>query len=404
MEMAVRVRPVFGAAGSATSSRSQRFLDVALALAALAAALGLLSREFGGLQPENDQLDWTSGLLVAFSTLPLMAWRRAPHAVFLITAASSVLLAALDYSIGLPVGATVALYLLAASRSNADPWTRRDTAVVVASFLAYIATVGARDASLPGVEFLHVGLAWSVAWFAGERTRLRAQQIAELQARAVRLEQDAEHERLLAVAEERARIARDLHDSAGHAINVIAVRAGAARLRHDDDPERSRAALGAIEELARQTAADIDHIVATLRDRAMANGDATTPPSLASLPVLVRQHESTGLDVDVATRGAPRTLGTTIDVAAYRILQEALTNAARHGKGDAHVELQYTDAALGITITNQVRDPTRARAAGGHGLIGICERATLLGGRFDADRVGDTFRLHVELPYADRAS
>lgn len=153
----------------------------------------------------------------------------------------------------------------------------------------------ARTDAFPGTELLHTGLAWAVAWFAGERTRLRREHIAELEERALRAEREAERERRLAAAEERARIARDLHDSAGHAISVIAVRAGAARLRHDEDPERSRLALEAIEQVARQTVAEIDEIFGTLRDGRSPRGAVEAPPGLASLDALVERHTSAGL-------------------------------------------------------------------------------------------------------------
>ena len=147
---------------------------------------------------------------------------------------------------------------------------------------------------------------------AGTRLRReqRREQLAELRDRALRAEREAERERLLAVAEERARIARDLHDSAGHAISVIAVRAGAARLRHQQDPDRSLVALEAIEELARQTAAEIDQLVGTLRDGGSANGVVEGPPSLASLETLVAHHQAAGLEVTLDTAGAPRPLAT----------------------------------------------------------------------------------------------
>jgi signal transduction histidine kinase len=215
----------------------------------------------------------------------------------------------------------------------------------------------------------------------------------------LRADREAEQERRLAVAEERTRIARDLHDSAGHAINVIAVRAGAARLRHDEDPDRSRAALEAIEELARKTVAEIDEIVGTLRDHRSENGEPAAPAGLASLGTLVAQHSAAGLDVTVATSGSPRPLAAAVDVSAYRILQEALTNAARHGTGAADVELAYGDTALQLTISNPLSPNGSPRARGAHGLIGMRERATLLGGRLDSKRTNGAFRLEAELPY-----
>jgi signal transduction histidine kinase len=379
---------------------SGALLDVAIAAVALAGTLAQLSHGgIAGSPPEPGELDWTAGLLAACSTVPLVAWRRAPRAVFAVTASAIVLLGALGHPVALPLGPTAALYLYAAGRDEADPWTRRSTGTVVALFLAYLAATAYGDGRFPWSELLHTGLAWAVAWFAGERTRLRRQHIAELHERASRADRETERERRLAVAEERARIARDLHDSAGHAINVIAVRAGAARMRHDEDPERSRAALEAIEEVARHTVGEIDQIVGTLRDRDSENGDAPAPLGLASLQTLIAHHSAAGLNVRVATAGSPRPLQSAVDVAAYRILQEALTNAARHGTGAASVELAFGDAALRLTITNPVPTTGPWPTSGGHGLIGMRERATLLGGALDTDRANGTFRLRVRLPY-----
>ena len=372
---------------------------MAIAAVAFAGSMALLSRHgIGSFQSGAGELDWLGGVLAACSTLPLVAWRRAPKAVFALTACASVLLASLGYTIALPLGPTAALYLFAATRDEADPWNRRNSGVVVALFLAYLGATAVGDDRFPGSELLHTGLAWSVAWFAGERTRLIHEHLRDLMDRAARAGRDAERERRLAVAEERARIARDLHDSAGHAINVIAVRAGTARLRHDEQPDRSRAALEAIEEVARQTAGEIDQLVGTLRDPSSENGDVPTPLGLASLQTLVARHSAGGLDVTVGTAGAPRPLTAAVDVAAYRILQEALTNAARHGTGAAQLELAYGEAALRLTISNPVGGRSK-RTSGGHGLIGMRERATLLGGSLDTERVNGKFRLHAELPY-----
>jgi signal transduction histidine kinase len=377
-------------------------LDVAIAAAVFAGSLALLARGgfgFGGAEP--GELDWLGGLLVAASTVPLVAWRRAPGAVFVVTASASVLLGAFDYPIGLPLGPTVALYLFAASRREQDPWTRENTVTVVGLFLVYLGATALGGGRFPGSELFHTGLAWAVAWFAGERTRLRRAHITELKARAVRAEREADRERHLAVADERARIARDLHDATGHAINVIAVRAGAARMRHD--PERSQAALETIETLARKTVAEIDQIVGTLRERGSANGAVAAPTGLASLETLVARLAATGLDVHVTTRGEPpRQLENAVDQAAYRILQEALTNTARHGTGTAQVELAFDETALELTISNPASDEGAERPNGGHGLVGMRERATLLGGSLEAERVNRAFRVRARIPYEGR--
>ena len=385
--------------------RSEALVDVAIVAATLASTLALLAHGgIGASRPEYDpaefrSLDAIGVLLAACSTVPLIAWRRYPLGVLVVTAAASALLVGLGYPLDLMLGPAVALYLLAASRPASTSWTPRTTGIVLGMLVVYLAAAAAEQGSFPGSDLLHSGLAWAAAWFAGERTRLRRAHITELRQRAQRTEREAERERLLAAAEERARIARDLHDSAGHAISVIAVRAGAARLRHHEDPERSLRALEAIENLARQTVNEIDQIVGTLRGGASVNGGLDAPPGLASLDTLIAHHQAVGLDVTVDTLGARRTLVAAADQATYRILQEALTNAARHGTGIAHIQLAFGDAAVEITVTNPVPATAERKSHGGHGLIGMRERATLLGGDLDAVRVNGTFRVHARLPY-----
>jgi len=387
-------------------------LDAALAAVALAGSLLLISH--GGVPgfvdddvagvgrhreavSELADLDSLAALLAVCASAPLVAWRRSPVGVFALTGAASALLVGLGYALWIPMGAGIALFLLAASRDEHDPWTVRTTVAVLVVFGAYLAAAAVEEGGFPAAELLHGGLAFAVAWFAGERTRLRREHIAELRERAARAEREADRERRLAVAEERARIARDLHDAAGHAINVIAVRAGAARTRRD--PERSQAALEIIEALARQTAAEIDGIVGSLRDRSASNGAPREPLGLAALDTLIARHAAAGLDVSVADRGNPQPLDSATDQAAYRILQEALTNAARHGTGPARVELAFGGAALELTVSNPTPAEGVPRSNGGHGLIGMRERAVLLGGSFDAERRTGDFRVRARLPY-----
>jgi signal transduction histidine kinase len=385
--------------------RSGALFDVAVAVATLAGSLVLLSH--AGVDPSlpgSGELDLLGVVLVACSTVPLLFWRRFPLGVFAVTAAAGVLLAGLGYPLDLMLGPAAALYLLAASREQETPWTRRTTATVVGLLVAYLGATAAAQGTFPGIQPFHNGLIWAVAWFAGERTRLRREQIAELKERALRAEREAERERLLAVAEERARIARDLHDAAGHAINVIAVRAGAARLRHHRDPDRSLVALEAIEEVARQTVEEIDHMVGTLREAGPANGAIEPPTGLASLDTLIAHHAAAGLQVTFDASGTPRPLGAGADQAAYRILQEALTNAARHGAGFARIELDYGDAAIEVTVTNPVPANGSPRSSGGHGLIGMRERAMLLGGSLHAERANGAFRIRARIPYGGHAA
>ncbi|HEX6115598.1 MAG TPA: histidine kinase, partial [Solirubrobacterales bacterium] len=356
----------------------------------------------GGIvgQPAHSaELDAVSALLAAASALPLLAWRAAPRLVFLATALATVGLAGFGYGIALPLGSAVGLFLYAASRREGDPWAPRGAAEVVGLFIAYVLAAWFAEGAFPDTIALHSGLAWALAWFAGEWTRLRHEHVAELAERASRSERDAERDRLLTVAEERARIARDLHDSAGHAINVIAVRAGGARMR--GDAEGSQAALESIEGLARQTAGEIDQMVGSLR---WSDRGVDAPPGLASLGALVADYADAGLEVSVASEGEPRPLPGPVDQAAYRILQEALTNAARHGEGGARVDLVFAEEAIELGVTNDSAREISPRANGGHGLIGMRERATLVGGSLEVERSAGSFRLRARLPFQGAAA
>ncbi|WP_327582371.1 histidine kinase [Nonomuraea sp. NBC_00507] len=394
------VRPVWGV-----------LFDITLTIVVFVGSLALLAHGLGLLPHRgmdvphvgSESIDVMGLALVGCSALPLLAWRRFPLGVFAVTAASSTLLAGLGYGGAPMLGPVAALYLLTASREQRHPWTRRTTATVsglgVTYLGIYLGSTAAATGTFPRIEVLSLTpAAWALAWFAGERTRLRREQIAELQARAMRAEREAERERLLATVEERARIGRDLHDSAGHAISVIAVRAGAARLRHHKDPDRSLQALEAIEELARQTVEEIDQIVGSLRKRAP-NAAVEAPPGLASLDTLIAHHSAAGLHVTVATSGSPHVLSGPADQAAYRILQEALTNAARHGTGTAGIELTFGETAVNVSVTNPVRVNSIPRRSGGHGLIGMRERATLLNGSLAVEHADDKFRVRACIPY-----
>jgi signal transduction histidine kinase len=387
----------------AARPRSGVLVDAAIAAAALGGSLAQMSHGgIPGAAGHGVDLDLLGVVLAVCASLPLLAWRRAPLGVFAFTAATTALVAGLGYSLGLPLAPMAALYLLAASRDAGHPWTRVTTGLAFGLLVAFLGATGAAQEAFPGSELLHTGLAWAVAWFAGERTRLRHEHVADLGERARRVEREAERERLLAVAEERARIARDLHDSAGHAINVIALRAGTARMRRD--PKRSQAALEAIEELARETAGEIDQIVGTLRDTGQGNGSVDTPPGLASLDSLIAEHRAAGLEVTMEPMTALPPLRGVVDQAGYRILQEALTNAARHGAGAARVELAFDDAALELTVTNPVSEGSQPRTSGGHGLIGMRERASRLGGELDASRRNGAFRVRARIPFGGHAA
>ena len=380
-------------------TRSERLIDVAIAAVAFALTLAVMAA--GGANSDADarNLDLLGVVLAAASTFPLVVWRRAPLAVFVATAAASAVLNGVGYIGGPPFGPTAALFLLASAPDRIRPPTRVTAATVSALFVLHVGAVGFAQDAFPTVPLLFGVVVWGGAWVLGDRVRMRRERIAELEVRAERAERDAERERRLAAAEERTRIARDLHDSVGHAINVILVQAGAARLLGDRDPERSHAALETIEEVALETLGEIDQLVRALRDDVPSvpvNGNVEPPLGLAGLATLVDRHRTAGLAVELAAHGPRRPLAPGVDQAAYRILQEALTNAARHGEGRADVAVTYDDDSLALTVSN----PTRhAHVTSGHGIVGMRERAALLGGTLDVSSSNGTFRIHALLPY-----
>ena len=382
--------------------RTDLLIDAALAVVILGASVGLLSA--GAAEHGAADVDALGVLLAALASLPLAARRFAPLGVFVITALATIALRAVADPVGPPLGPTLALYFVAAAGDESRARMRLTWAIATALLVAHVTVSGLRQESFPGVEILFGVLVWGGAWLAGDRARLRRERMAELEERALRAEREAERDRRLAAAEERTRIARDLHDSAGHAINVILVHAGLGRMRAGDDPEAARAAFATIEEVARETVGEIDQLVQVLReDGAAPRGDEVEPPAgLAALSGLVERHRAAGLEVSEAVVGERRPLPPSVEQAAYRILQEALTNAARHGAGSAQVDLAYGRGELDISVANPVPRDHAPRAGGGHGVTGMRERAALLGGSLEAGASNGTFEVRARIPLAVR--
>jgi signal transduction histidine kinase len=363
--------------------------DVVLALAAFAATLALLGHG------SNRGLDALGVVLAACATWPLATRRRSPLAVLVATTIASAILNGLDYALGPPFGPTLALVFVAAD-DRARSHIRATAATIVALLALHLGATGIAQGGFPLTPLLFAIIVWGAAWVVGDQIRQRRERLRRLEERTLR-------ERQLAVAEERMRIARDLHDSAGHAINVILVQAGAARLIGKRDPQGAEAAMETIEEVARETLGEIDQLVRALREDGAAeatDGDVEPPLGLAALEALAERHRSSGLAVSVRTSGGRRQLPPRVDRAAYRILQEALTNAARHGEGGADVDLSFGTDELELTVRNPIA-PGLAANGGGHGIVGMRERAALLGGTLEASASNGFFRVHARLPYRE---
>ena len=386
-----------GSAGIRRIVASPRARDGALATLAFALTLALLAGAHGA----DRSLDLPGAVLAAAASLPLLARRRSPLGVFAVTTAASAALAGLGYAVGPPFGATIALFFVAADDA-ARSRIRLTAAAVLGLFAAHVGATAIAHGGFPTSPILFGIVVWGGAWVLGDLVRQRRRRLAELVDRARRAERETQRERRLAAAEERTRIARDLHDSAAHAINVILVQAGAARLLQERDPDAVTGALATIEEVARETIGEIDQLVRALREDEA--GDRSTPAieppaGLAGLATLVERHRAAGLAVDVRVDGARRPLAPALDQAAYRILQESLTNAARHGAGRAEVAVAYGERRLRLTVTNPLAAAHAVTADAGHGILGMRERAALLGGSVDAGPVDGGFRVEAVLPY-----
>jgi signal transduction histidine kinase len=248
-------------------------------------------------------------------------------------------------------------------------------------------------------------LAVAVAWLSGENLRAHRAREAALRDRAERLEREREERARQAVNEERLRIARELHDVVAHAMSVIAVQAGVANHVIDSRPEQARQALATVETNTRSALVEMRRLLGVLRQGDERSASLAPAPGLAEVPTLVRQLGEAGLAVDLHTDGSPPGgIPDGVDLSAYRIVQEGLTNVLRHGGPRARVTIGYPGAAVRVEICDDGRapaapDPATTRGAG-HGLIGMRERVAVYGGTLTADpRPGGGFRLAATLPF-----
>ena len=253
-------------------------------------------------------------------------------------------------------------------------------------------------------EFLVTPGLFAVAWLAGFAVRERSAQAASSEARALEAERRREEDARQAVFTERVRIARELHDVVAHHVSMMGVQAGAARVVINRDPGKAKDALAAIESSSRQAVAELHRLLGFLRqDRD--EDDLAPQPSVAQLERLVASMSDTQLGVDITVEGDVRPLPQLVDVSAYRIVQEALTNTLKHARAShAHVHLRYWPDELEVEVVDDGRGAGNGTAPreGGLGLIGMRERAALHGGRLSAGPApGGGFAVQVRLPTPD---
>jgi signal transduction histidine kinase len=264
--------------------------------------------------------------------------------------------------------------------------------------------------SWPQVIFVTVIMTvpFVLAWVLGDSLRTRRAYFDQLEERAARLEREREAQSKVAVAAERARIARELHDVVAHNVSVMVVQADGAAYVMDAAPDQARQALETISSTGRQALAEMRRLLGVLRTGdAPESGEYVPQPNVEQIEDLVAQVRQTGLVVDFKVEGTPRPLPSGVELTAYRVVQEALTNTRKHGGPDAgaSVRLVYFDDGLGLLIEDDGRGAAHelyedgGADGAGHGMIGMRERVGMVGGTLDAGpRPGGGFRISALLP------
>ena len=340
--------------------------------------------------------------IVAAVALPFR--RRRPVATLAVVAPLAVVALALQVDPALAFLVGLSLY----SVTTVAPRRTSQVSVGVVAMAVLLALVAAGGSRMAG-SLVSAGAIALAAWLAGENSRGRRIYAAAVAERAAERELEREERLRRAVADERVIIARELHDVVAHAMSVIAVRSGVARVVLESRPDEAREALGIIETTTRRALQEMRLLVGVLRRVDGSDTDLQPAPGLSGLDDLVHQIGHAGVKVRVDIDGDPRPLPPGVDLSAYRIIQEALTNAVRHA-GPTRAELRIAYQADEITIEvideGSVRfDHPRPDPGGsGHGLIGMRERAALYGGELTAGPHGHGFRVHARLSTSGRLS
>jgi signal transduction histidine kinase len=388
------------AGGSRRLPASAWVFDSALAL--VAAGLPAVGYVFEppdvGLPRGRFVVGWA---LVLLHTLPLVARRRFPGTVLALVVGSGLAFAALDLPPDLlGVAILVAVYSVAAygSRSVALAGLAGVEVALVAVQLTPGRTgVGTWLGNLGGV---------AAAWLLGQFAHNYRAYAARLEERTIELERAREELARRAVTEERLRLARELHDVVAHAMSVIAVQSGVGAHVADTNPQEAARALAAIEATSRAALEELRRLLGVLRQEDEPQGALAPVPGLADLDSLLAEVGKAGLAVKLQINGTRPPLPAGVDLSAYRIVQEALTNVVKHaGPAHAQVVVGYRDQDVTVEVIDDGRGAVTSASDGrvgpGHGLIGMRERVQVFGGDLQTGpRPGGGFRVAARLPFA----
>jgi signal transduction histidine kinase len=374
-------------------------VDALVALALTVAALVIVVGRINGDDEFRDN-DFLGMALVLLQTLPLAMRRVAPLGVLVVINSAIDVHAAMGYEMvqAGTFGSLIALYGVASLTDS-----RRGIVaalIMVPAFAIFFATN--RQDFDAGAIASTCGT-WAAGWFLGTYIRIRGEQAEAAGERAAWLERDRDVRAREAVADERARIARELHDMVGHALNLIVIQAGGAQRVFESRPELARQSLASIESAGRQALSDMERMLEILRVAEGTDQALSPQPGLSQIDSLAAHVSEAGLPVEVTVEGGPAELPSSVDLSAYRIVQEALTNSLKHaGASRARVAIRYRPDSLDLDITDDgrgvsgrgPRDENRGR-----GLIGMRERVALFGGELSAGPMPEGgYRVHARLP------
>ncbi|MEU3186394.1 sensor histidine kinase [Streptomyces sp. NPDC006923] len=348
--------------------------------------------------------------VVMLLSLSVALRRLAPEKTLLLVAALGAAQVVLDVKVN-PADFAMLVVIYTVAAQGGPRWASL-LALIGGMFAAPISQVRwpVDEASTAGRIFFTVVMSvpFVLAWVLGDSMRTRRAYFSQLEERATRLEKEREAQAKVAVAAERARIARELHDVVAHNVSVMVVQADGAAYVLDAAPDQAKQALETISHTGRLALAEMRRLLGVLRTGdAKETGEYVPQPDVGQIEDLVEQVRRAGLAVDFKIEGTPRPLPSGVELTAYRIVQEALTNSRKHGGPDvgASVRLVYFDDGLGLLVEDDGRGASHelyedGGADGrGHGLIGMRERIGMVGGTLDAGpRPGGGFRISALLP------
>jgi signal transduction histidine kinase len=375
------------------------WLDLLIVIAAIEGALEVAFRDDALREPRTTP--WVTVPAIALVVLPLLGRRRfplaAPAAVWLVAAGLSFVDGRLvPFTASTTFAGMVASFLLGNLRDDVQARLGLGIALGGAAIVVY------NDPDHSSGELVFLPALFTIAWLAGYAMRGRTEQAEAAEARAARAEQEREAAARLAVAEERARIARELHDIVAHSVSVMVLHVGTVRRTLPDTLADDRDVLTEVEQTGRAALAEMRRLLGAMRN----DGDGVElapQPGLNDLESLVEEVGRAGLPVRLSIEGEPVPLPPAVELSAYRIVQEGLTNVLKHASAShAEVGLHYEAGQLQINV----RDDGAGDSAGdglGHGLVGVRERVKIFGGEMTAGPAdGGGFLLSTRLPIDGR--